>query len=154
MAARAPHSSTTQFSPLPGYSESPLRNVQLQSEVRTSGRRALRSATLDDIGRRNASTALQSTIYDALGSSEIVDLLPHVSKRLSILHRGKSVALLDESLRSSAVEDAKPETNPMHSTQPLIQEEHGQFTTPNNHARVMEDVLYTTPQGCRAGRSI
>ena len=153
MAPHTSHLAPTQLASYPGYTESPLRNVQLQSEVRTSGRRALRPAALDDTSRRNNSSHLQSTIYDALGSSEPVELLPHVSKRASIRHRGQSVTLLDEGIISSAIEGATTEAIKASGTQPNIQEEQSGLTTPHKSARVLEEVLYTTPPGCRAGRS-
>lgn len=91
--------SPAQFQPssYPVYTESPLRTVQLQSEVKTSRRRAPRSGASSNISRRNNGSILQNTIYDALGSSEPVDLLPHISKRAAPLHRGRSDTSLDES---------------------------------------------------------
>jgi hypothetical protein len=154
MAAHASLPSPAQFPSVPGYSQSPLRTVQLQSEVRTPGRRALRSATLDDISRRNSCSYLQKTIHDALGSSAPVDLLPHVSKRASIRHRRESVTSLDEGLRLLAIDDATTVSTFTNGTQPTIQEEQTDPTPQHGSARILEDVLYATVPGCRAGRGI
>jgi hypothetical protein len=132
----------------PVYTESPLRNVQLQSEVRTLRRRALRSATSDDAGRRKTNSILQSTIYEALGTSEPVDLLPHISKRAAPLHRGRSDRSSDEGLTPLATVDAKTEANPMESAQPLPQPQQRDPSPPLSSEWVLDEVLYATPPGC------
>jgi hypothetical protein len=154
MAVRTTRLAPVRWPSQQGYSESPLRNVQLQSDVRPSGRRAQRSTTLNDHGRRTASSTLQSTIYDALGSSEPVDLLPYISKRASILHRGTSDATLEESLKTSAIDDATPETNPMQGTQPRIQEQQECITPLHNSTCVLEEALYATPPGSSTRRGV
>lgn len=132
----------------PVYTESPLRNVQLQSEVRPLRRRALRSATSDDAGRRKTSSILQSTIYEALGTSEPVDLLPHISKRAAPLHRGVSDRFLDQSPTPPATVDAKTAADPMESAQPLMQEKQRDSSPPLSSEWVLDEVLYATPPGC------
>lgn len=136
----------------PVYTESPLRNVQLQSEVKTScaGRRALRLAASDNHKRRNNGSILQNTIYDALGSSEPVDLLPHISKRAAPLHRGRSDTSLDDCLTPPVTGDVKTQedTDPMDSAQRLIQEERRDPTSPSSSEWVLDEVLYATEPGC------
>lgn len=135
----------------PVYTESPLRNVQLQSEVKTScsGRRALRLAASHNIKRLNHGSILQNTIYDALGSSEPVDLLPHISKRAAPLHRGRSDTSSDDCLTPPVTEDAKPQedTDPMDRTQRLIQEEQRDSNSPSSSEWVLDEVLYATRPG-------
>lgn len=103
------------------YTESPLRNVQLQSDVKAPSRRLLRPVTSEDMSRRNLSSIFQDTIYDALGSSEPVDLLPHIPKRTPRRHRIKSVTPLHEDQKASEITDANTETNPTTSTKPTVQ---------------------------------
>lgn len=103
------------------YTESPLRNVQLQSDVKAPRRRLLRPAISEDPSRRDVSSVFQDTIYDVLGSSEPVDLLPHVSKRAPRRHRMKSVTALHEDQKASATEGANTETDPTTSTKPTVQ---------------------------------
>ena len=132
----------------PVYTESPLRNVQLQSEVKPPRRRALRSATSDDAGRRNISSVLQSTIYEALGTSEPIDLLPHISKRAAPLHRGRSDRSSDEGLTPPATVEAKTEEDPMESAQPLPHPQQRDPSPPLSSEWVLDEVLYATPPGC------
>jgi hypothetical protein len=154
MAVRTTRLAPVRWPSQQGYSESPLRNVQLQSDVRPSGRKAQRSTILDDHSRRTTSSTLQSTIYDALGSSEPVDLLPYISKRASTLHRGTFDSSLEESPKTSTIEDETPATNPMHGTQPRIQEQHECKTPSRSSARVLEEVLYATPPGSSTRRGV
>ena len=105
----------------PVYTESPLRNVQLQSDVRTSTRRAGCPTPHDDVSRRNNSSTLQRNIYDVLGTSEPVDLLPHLSKRAALVHRERSDTSLNGNIKRTTVEDATPKTNSTSSEQPPVQ---------------------------------
>ena len=150
MPARShpPISAQYQSPAYPAHSESPLRKVQLQSEVRPSARRALRSVGSDDANRRKASSALQQTIYSALGSSEPVDLLPHISKRAALLRRGTSDPSSDGSLTTSAPEDTKTEINTTDSGQPPTPEEQTDPESLHDPTWVLDEVLYATPPGC------
>jgi hypothetical protein len=151
MAAQSTSFSPTQCSPYPSYSESPLRNVQLQSEVRTSRRRSRRSAIPDDVSRRNTSASLQSTIYNALGSSEPVSLLAHVSNRTSLpSYKSISGTSLDENSRLSPIENATPETTSVISARSPTQEGRKDFRLPHTSPWVLDEVLYATPPGCRS----
>ncbi|KAM0700865.1 hypothetical protein Q7P35_012587 [Cladosporium inversicolor] len=144
-----PSPAQSQPSSYPVYTESPLRTVQLQSEVRTSRRRAPRSGASDNTSRRNNGSILQNTIYDALGSSEPVDLLPHISKRAAPLHRGRSDTSLDESESPTppATGDETPDVDPINSAQPPIQEEQRDSMSPDSGEWVLDKVLYATPPG-------
>ena len=130
------------------YSGSPLRNVQLQSEIGIAGRRALRLKTSHDSNRHNFSYIFQNILYDALDSSEPVDLLPHISKRAALLNRARSYTVPDENLGLSAIEETIPEANPANSAQPPVREELLKaYRSPHNGAWVLDEVLYATPPG-------
>jgi hypothetical protein len=150
MAARATSFGSAQCSSYPSYSESPSRNVQLQSEVKTSGRKSLRPAAPDDVSRRNTCSSLRSSIYNALGSSEPVSLLPHLSSRTSLTsYKNMTDTSLDKNSRLSTIESAIPETTSVVSAQPPTQEKQRSFSQPRASPSVLEEVLYATPPGCR-----
>jgi hypothetical protein len=133
------------------YAESPLRNVQLQSDIVTARRRNmnLRPTASDHVARRNYGSILQSTIYDALGSSAPVDLLPHISRRDASPYRKSSDASLNENLpQPPTAEDATPETSPTHTAQPPMQGGRRVHRSPHNGAWVLDEALYATPPGC------
>lgn len=128
------------------HTESPLRSVQLQTEVRACKQTLLRPPASS---RHNSNRSLQSSIFDALGSSEPVDLLPHISKRApSSPTRKASVTVPDENLMLPDVRNTTKDTIFTHSAQSPAQEEQGKPTPAHAYPWVLDEVLYATPPGC------
>lgn len=135
------------------YIESPLRSVQLQSDVKPPRRRPVKRTSSDEVSRRNNSSILQRTLYDALGSSEPVDLLPHVSRRAALSHQKRSDASLGGSLKPPTTENATTERKLTDSAQSPMQAGPRVYSSPRNGAWVLDEALYATPPGCEEAPS-
>lgn len=146
---RASSSGTAQDPSYSSYTESPLRKVQLQTEVGTCKQTLLRPPSSHDVNRRSSNRSLQSSIFIALGSSEPVDLLPHISKRASSSSSRKTnVTFPDETSTPPAVGNATTDTMFTDGAQSPTQEGQGRPTPAYAYPWVLDEVLYATPPGC------
>lgn len=154
MSARPTSLSCAQPTPCAGYSESPLRSVMLLSDPCETSPSL--QATPSGINRRNSSrqSSLQSIISSSLGTSEPVDLLPHISKRNSIpSRRVQRRTSVDENRMPSLAEDATPETQSVDGASSPDQGNQENTAQPYNSPWTTNDVLYTIPPGSRVQRA-
>jgi hypothetical protein len=150
MPARATAPNSQQTSSYASYHESPLRTVQLQTDTKPSHNRPALSS---DASRRDSARSLQNTIYNALGSSQPVDLLPHLSKpRVSRSYRRQTVLVsdADEVSTPSVRHDSMSNTDTLNldGSPSAAQQEQNISRTMENNSSVFDEVLYATPPGC------
>jgi hypothetical protein len=158
MPARATASNPQQPPSYASYHESPLRTVQLQTDSRSHEPNPTRPALSSDVSRRSSARSLQNTIYDALGSSQPVDLLPHLSKpRVSRSYRRRSAPIqnVEESSTPSAGQDStssNTDSMSLNGAPSAVQEKQDISTQTQSYPSILDEVLYATPPGCGHGR--